>query len=146
MPLKLRESLCRHRHLPRSDAVVMGRAELLQPEERELLEAVLVDGQRVRSVAGMMGVTPRSLRSRIHKIVCRLTSRSFLNAGRAMPYLSGRDREVARMRFCEGISQRRISRKLGMTEHALRRRLDRISAQIETILQICAAREGREDK
>lgn len=145
MPLQLKENLCRYRQLPRSDAILIGRAELLRSEERELLEAVLVYGQKVRSIAGMLGVTPRSLRSRIHRIVCRLTSKSFLNAGRALPYLADDDREIARMRFCQGMSQRRIGSKLGITEHALRRRMDCVNAQIETILRIHAGRKNRED-
>ncbi len=146
MPLHLKENLYRKSQLPRSDAVIMGRAELLEPEDKGLLEAVLMRGQKVSFLAGMLGVTPRSLRSRIHRIVCRLTSSSFLNAGRALPYLPDDDRQIAQMKFCEGISVRQISNRLGVTEHALRRRMDRINAQIETILRIRSDRKNREDK
>ncbi len=146
MPLQLKENLYRSRQLPRNDAVIMGRAELLDPEDRDLLEAVLMRGQKVSCLARMLGVTPRSLRSRLHRIACRLTSKVFLNAGRALPYLPDDDRKIARMKFCEGVSVRQISSRLGVTEHALRRRMDRINAQIETILRIHSDGKNREDK
>lgn len=133
MTLSLRENICRQRHLPCDEEILRARAELLAPEDRELIEAVLIHGQSASSLARIMGVHPRAVRTRIHRLSRRLTSRPFLDAARALEYLPAEDAHLARLHFCQGASQRELARRLGMTSHVLRRRLDRISAEIATI-------------
>ncbi len=130
MSFALRENICRASRLPRNDHVLMGRAEFLRPEDRLLIEAVLVRGQPTKSVARMMGVTPRTVRLRVRRLGCRLASRRFLNAVRTLRYLESRDVELARLHFCGGMSHRELSSQLGLSVHKVRRRLDKISAQI----------------
>ena len=127
MPLTLRESICRARPLPRNDEILMGRAELLKPQDRYVVEAVLVRNQPIRAIACMMGVSRRSVRNRVNRLGKRLASRGFLDAARALPYLSDEDARLAQMR-------------LGMSSHVLRRRLDCISAQIAIIRRIRKSR------
>ena len=107
--------------------------QLLAPPERELLEAVLIRGQSASSLARIMGVRPRTVRDRVRRLTRRLSSRRFLDAARALEYLPPDDAELARLHFCEGTSQRELARRRGMTSHALRRRMDRISAEIATV-------------
>jgi DNA-directed RNA polymerase specialized sigma24 family protein len=133
MPLPLRESICRQRNLPRDEGVLRGRLELLSDEDRELLESVLLRGQSASSLARIMGVRPRGVRRRVHRLVRRVTARSFLDAARALDYLPAGDAELARLHFCQGLSQRELCRRLKVTSHALRRRLDHITAEIATI-------------
>jgi DNA-directed RNA polymerase specialized sigma24 family protein len=133
MPLPLRESICRQRGLPRDEGVLRGRLELLADEDRELLDAVLLRGQSASSLARIMGVRPRAIRGRVHRLIGRVTSRRFLDAARALEYLPADEAELARMHFCQGVSQRELCRRLRMTSHALRRRLDRVAAEIATI-------------
>ncbi len=133
MPLPLRENIYRVRNLPRTDAILMGRAELLSPEDHDLIEAVLIHSQSTGAVSRMMKVSPRVIRKRLHMLGRRLTSRKFLDAARALPYMSEDKAELARLHFCQGIAQRQLSERLGMSNHAIRRELDRLSAEISAI-------------
>jgi len=142
MPLTLRESICRTKTLPRDDGVLMGRAELLAPRDRDLIEAVLVHGQPTRSIARMMAVTPRVVRDRVYRLSRLLVSRRFLDAARALPYLSPEDDALARLRFCTGMTHSQLCQRLAVTPHRLRRRLDRLSAKIATIAQLSRSKAG----
>ena len=133
MAISLRENICRAGKLPRSDAVLMGRAELLKTEDHDLLEAVLILGQSTTSLARLMKTTPRDIRYRVGRLCRHLTSRRFLDAARALPYLDKETGELARLRFCQGASHRELCCRFNITWHRLRRRLDHLAAQIETI-------------
>lgn len=133
MGLPLNENIACVRDLPRSDAVLMGRAELLAPRDRDLMEAVLVHGQRIGALARLLGVEPRSLRARVERLGRRMTSRRFLDAARALPYLPPTEAALARARYCQGLSHRELCGKFRMRHHELRRRLDRLSARIDTL-------------
>lgn len=140
MQLSLRESICRHRELPDDQEILTGRIELLAPADRELLEAVLIRGQSATSLARIMGVRPRTLRDRVRRLSRRVASRRFLDAARAMSYLPDEDAELARLYYCQGLSQRALAERLGVTSHSLRRRLDRIAAEIATIRRMHRSR------
>ncbi|MFA6135288.1 MAG: hypothetical protein WC869_14850 [Phycisphaerae bacterium] len=133
MAISLRENLCVAERLPRSDSVLMGRAELLKRPDRDLLEAVLVRGQSVAALARIMGADPRSLRVRVRRLGRRLTSRRFLDAARALPYLGKEEAELARLRFCQGATLRELCDHFNVSWHCLRRRLDQVSAQVATV-------------
>ena len=133
MPLSLRESIAQTREIPRSDAVIMGRAELLAPADRDLIEAVFLRNQSAASLARIMGIPERRLQRRVHRLMERLTSPEFLDAARALDYLAEMDARIARLRFCQGLPLRRIALMLNLSYHRLRRRVDRISAQIAAL-------------
>lgn len=135
MPTLLRENICIARNLPRTDAVLLGRAAFLDQKDRDLIEAVLVRGQPTAQVARMMNTTAKAIRRRVHRISRRLSSRKFLDTIRALPYLPEEETLLARLYFCRGVPQRRLAKQLNITEHTLRRRLDRLSAQITAITQ-----------
>ena len=133
MPLQFRENLYTGTRLPRDEEVLKGRAKLLSEEDQLLVEAVLVRGQSAAFTARLMGASPRSIRNRVRRICRHLTSRRFLDAARAMPYLEPDDGELARLWFCEGVSQRQLCRRLDLTVHELRKSLESLRAQIKTI-------------
>jgi DNA-directed RNA polymerase specialized sigma24 family protein len=136
MPLSLKESICRFRKMPRDSAVLAGRAELLAPGDRDLIEAVLVNGQSASGLARIMGVTPRMVRKKIRRLSLHLISRRFLDAARSLPYLPPEEATLARLHFCSGLTQAQLCGRLRLSPHCLRRRLDRLSAQIATISQL----------
>jgi len=140
MLLSLKETVAGRPHLCRSDAALMGRAELLGTGDRDLVEAVALSGQSTQAIARMLGITARVARSRVRRVMRRLNSREFLDAARALAYLPAEDANLARLRFCEGATYRALCARLGLTYHELRRRLDRISAQIETIRRMSRCR------
>ena len=139
MPISLKESLARKKDLPRSDEIIRCRAELLPRADRDLIEAVLIHGHPTRSLARMMGTTPRAVRDRARRLARRLVSKRFLYVARALPYLSPQDSELAKRYFCQGATHRQLCGEVGMTLHALRRRLDRIAAQVETVRRLNAS-------
>lgn len=133
MALSLRENLAVAVDLPKTDAVLMGRAELLAPADRDLLEAVLVHSQPTALLGRMLNVTPMAIRKRVHRLCKRISSPRFLEVARALGYLGAEDAKIARLYFCQAVPQRKLARQLGMTQHALRRRLDHIRAEVATI-------------
>ena len=63
----------------------------------------------------------------------RLNSSRFLDAARAMPYLSSEDAELAKLWFCQELTQRQLCAKLSATCHWVRKRLEQVGAQIAII-------------
>ena len=141
MPLSLRESIAKTRPLPRTDAVLMGRAELLAPGDRDLLEAVLIRGQPAAALGRIMGVPGARVRKRIRRLCHRLTSAEFLDAARSLNYLARADAKLAKLHFCQGLSQRSLREAMGLSRHALQRRLDGVQAQIATVKRLRLARQ-----
>ena len=146
MALSLRENIYKARRLPRDADLLIARSELLSRSDRDLMEAVLARGQTVVSVARMMGVSARRVSNRVKRLTRHLTSGDFLDAARALPYLPPKDSAVASMRFCEGLSKRKLAARLGVSQHVLRRRLDRIGAQIAMIRRIQTGNKRRGDR
>ncbi len=143
MSLSLRENICRVRRLPKDPQLLIGRAELLIPEDRELVEAIFLRSQTAASLARIMGSTPRKVSNRVRQLARRMSSRDFLNAARSLPYISKEDAKLARLRFCAGLSERKLARKTGQSLHVLRRKLVSIRAQITTLNQIRRASRKR---
>lgn len=136
MTLSLKEGILCAGKLPRDDQVIMGRAELLSTEDRNLIEAVVLHGQTAESLARLMGVSGRTIRRRVERLMARLASREFLQAARVLPYLAEEDARLARLAFCQQRSQRWLARHLNVTSHCLRRRLDQLAARIETLHKV----------
>ena len=136
MALTLRENICNARRLPRDHDLLIARAELLSAKDRGLIEAIFLRGQTVVSVAHMMGINPRKVSNRLRRLSEHLASRRFLDAARALRYLRGREATLARLRFCAGMTERRLAEKFGVSPHVIRRRLDRIGAKIALVRQM----------
>ncbi len=146
MRLSLREELIDRYHLPDSDAVLVGRAELLAPPDRELLKAVLVHGQRPSAVADLLRQPANRIRQRLYRLCRRLTSGEFLAAARAISYLDKSDGEWARLYFCERRSQRELAELFELAPHRVRRRVEDVSSKVEAIrhlFQITRQGSGR---
>ena len=133
MPLELKEHLIADRGMPRCEDVLLARAEHLGEADRGLIEAVFVRGQSVRSLAKLMRVDRRILRRRIRGLCRHLSSRRFLDATRALPYLAAEDAALARRHYCQGEPQAALASEMGISLHAVRRRLSRVSAQISLL-------------
>ena len=133
MPLPLRESIQRAQKLPRTDSVLMGRAELLAPGDRDLIEAVLIRSQPTVSLGRIMNVDPRKIRRRVHRLKKRIISSKFLAAARSLAYLEENEAKLARLYYCEGIPQRKLASRLQISTHQLRRKLDKLGAEIHAI-------------
>ena len=136
MPLSLRENIVQSRRLPQDEEILCGRAELLAPADRDLVMAVLIRNESPRLLGRLSGLGSRAIRERVKRLGRRLCSRRFLDAARALAYLPPEDARLARLWFCQAIPQREICRRMGISIHSLRRRLDRLSAQIATLRRV----------
>jgi DNA-directed RNA polymerase specialized sigma24 family protein len=136
MPVQLKDSVHKAHRLPRTDSVLMDRAELLAPADRDLLEAVLIHGTPTTMLSRMMRISCASLRRRIHRLTRRLVSKEFLDAARAIPYLEPDDGTLARQVFCEGTSQRELVGVMGVSMYHLRYRMMRLRAEIAVLARL----------
>ena len=137
MSLSLKESLAQNQDLPRTDSILMGRAQLLEQQDRDLVEAILVRGQPATLVARMMGISPKALRGRVRRLGRHLVSPRFLDAARALSYLEPADAELARLKYCAGLTMEEMSGRLGLPPKAIRRKLGRLGPQITVIRRLC---------
>ena len=133
VPVLLRENIYQARRLPRTDEILQGRSALLLPVDQALIEAVLIKGQSAVSLGRLMEVPPSRVRKKVHNLTKRLSSRKFLDAARALCYLSPADARIARKKYCQGLANREICTQEGISLYKLRRHLDRISAEIAAI-------------
>jgi DNA-directed RNA polymerase specialized sigma24 family protein len=136
MPISLKESIAQKADTPDTEAVLMGRAQLLAREDRDLIQAVIVDGQPASRLARLMDISASQLRKRIHRLCHRLASREFLSAARSLRFLPEEERRLARQYFCEGLSQRDLAAVTGESLHTIRRRLDRVRAKIAALTSL----------
>ena len=135
MPISLRANLLSRRKLPTSEAALMGRIEMLPDQDRALMEAVLVRGASAEVAARMVGAKSCVIRARVRRLSRRISSYDFVEVVRSLPYLHADDALMARLFYCEGLSQRRIGWRLGLSPHLVRRRLDRVRGQVATMRQ-----------
>lgn len=121
MPLSLRDSIARSRPRIREDAVIEARAELLLPEDRDLLLAVWTYHQPTRMLAELVGLTPQAVRRRIRLLIKRVHSENFVGAARAMRFLNAQQAELARLHFCNALSVRETAQAMRIGYHSARR-------------------------
>lgn len=143
MPITLKESIAQKVDTPDSEAVLMGRAELLAREDRDILQAVIVDGQPASRLARLMDISASQLRKRVHRLCRRLASPEFLTVARSLRFLPHNERLLARQYFCEGLSQRDLAAATGESLHTIRRRLDRVRAKIAALTSIQQGHRAR---
>lgn len=136
MAVSFRESVCRTRAWPVNEDLLIRRAKLLPPKDRDLMLAVFLRGQTAGSLARLMGEDAWVIRRRLIKLSRRMTSRSFTGVLKTLPYLTPPDAELARLRYCQGTPVCELAARLDVSPHLLRRQLDRISAQIVAICRI----------
>ena len=132
MAISLKEALARTQPMPRLDeAVLEGRAELLDSFDRQLLLAAWLHNQPAARLAELTGRSPRVLRRRLRRILRHLHSRAFVEAARALPMLKGDQAAVARLHLLQMRSARQTARAAGLSYHRVRRLLDEVRAIIQ---------------
>ena len=99
---------------------ILRLAELLEPRDRLLLEAVLDRGLSTSEVASLTDRSSSWVRRQVHRLMQRLESPHviwILREANNWPPLRGR---IARARFIAGLSQRQTARCLGVSLHRVR--------------------------
>lgn len=101
------------------------------PGDRRLIEAVYKDGHTLHALSELIGERPRSLRRRYRRVISRLIEPRFAfvaSRGRLWP---ARRRLVGTLHIIRGRTIRDTARRLGLTEHAVRRELSVIDGLFE---------------
>jgi DNA-directed RNA polymerase specialized sigma24 family protein len=99
---------------------VVARSEWLPQDEQALVRAVFRNGQSAAQVARLMGVEPRRVRRRVHRIVKRVMAPTFVLVVQQREQWSGTRRRVAEACFVRGLSIREASIELGVSLHTVR--------------------------
>jgi len=142
--ISLKESVCTAHNITADTAILAGRIQWLTGQEREVAEAILLRGQTAASVARLMGLSPRTVRDRLRRIVRRLAGRRFRMTIRAIPYLAPAEAKLAAVRFCQGRTLRQTAEEMGLGFHAARRQCDAVWAQVQAIERMRKARPAGE--
>ncbi len=140
MKLPFKDALCEASDRPGADAPLRARTAMLPPRERDVVEAALFRDQSVRRIAQLRGLTPRAVRYRLNRGMRRMRSERFRQTMRARAFLSPDDARLAALRFCQAVPIARLAGREGVSLHAMRRRLDRIAAQISLLSDGVAGR------
>ncbi len=107
---------------------VLIRSEWLMPDERALLAAVYRDGATTVELAALSGMSPKSVRTRVKRLVARVLSPGFEFVMRRRDSWPAERRRVATAFFLQGRSQRDAARFLRLTLHEVRRHIDAVRA------------------
>ncbi len=133
MSLSVKSPAVRQKRIACDEAVLAGRAELLDRADRDLLLAVWVHRGSAELMAHLAGRHPETIRRRVRRLLERIQSPSFLSAARALSLLPARQAEIARLHFCQKRSLRQIARHCALSLHEVRRQVHEIRGALAGI-------------
>lgn len=92
-------------------------------EDRSLIEAIFGEGRTLIAVAACTGERPRTLRRRLRRVISRLIDPRFAFVAMHRGAWPQRRRLVATLHIIQARTLRDTARRLGITEHAVRREI-----------------------
>jgi DNA-directed RNA polymerase specialized sigma24 family protein len=126
---------------------IVERAQLLNPADRGLLEAVYSSGHSVQQVGRLMGVVApnrlRRLRARVRQLVARVGDPQFVFVSQAKASWPPARREVAELCIMQGASMRDAARRMGVSLYTVRQHRQRIETLYEASLAVRGALQAR---
>ncbi len=117
-------------------------ADSLPRAERELIEAVYVDGRSMSELARLARVTPRTMQRRVQRIRKRTQSHYFRYFALQGYRLPADVRPVGQRLLLEGLSLRATATLTRLTLHEVRQRQTRLLALIDAHIQARSAPGG----
>lgn len=115
--------------------LIGARAQLLDPEDQALLRALFEDGRSAAEMARLIGVTARSIRRRVARLLTRIASPRFVFVGSHLDAWPRTRRRVATLVILRGRSARETARLLRISEYAVRCHLQAINALFESAVR-----------
>ena len=130
MVLPLNDSIARQKQLRtlRNDDIIAARADLLAPEDRDLIKAVVINGQSAEMIARIAGVRGSTLRKRVRKLLKRINSPDFIDTARILPLLNPTQLAVAKAHILQGKSIRAVASETNLSYHTVRKTLTQVRA------------------
>lgn len=107
------------------------RSEWLATDEQALIRAVFRNGQSAAQVARLIGVEPRQVRRRMHRIIKRVMAPAFMLVVQHRDQWTGTRRRVAEACFVRGASIREAAAELGVSLHTVRVHCAAVKSMIE---------------
>ncbi len=134
----------RRRVLDAQGDALLRRAHALDPDDRALLEALLREGESLQSAAAARGLSTRSVRRRVRRLINRLLSDRFVFVlAEHLSWPAGR-RRVGDACVLRGRSMRAAARELSLSVHTIRRHLSVVSAMHQAVTELQAPGARRE--
>lgn len=106
------------------------RAEVLEPQDRELIRLHFGEGLTAVALARVRGEAPRRLRAKLRRLASRLVSPRFEAVLRRRADWPRRRRMVASAVILRGHSFRDTAEELGLTLHQVRREMSVVEALV----------------
>lgn len=138
MPLTLKETAfrsdrnrCGNAGFLGDPAIIEARTELLDPEDKNLLRAVLIYNQPTKVVAEINRTRPSSVRYRVRRLIERIGSPQFVGTARSLGLFNAEQTAVARCHILQGKTLQATVATTGLPYHTVRRVLCEINGIID---------------
>jgi predicted DNA-binding protein YlxM (UPF0122 family) len=118
--------------------MLRSRLNLLTGTDKLLMTMYIENGNSIRQIARIRGVTEASIARKIHTITRRLTDGPYIDCLRSRDKLTDRQLSIAKDYFLAGLSMRRIATKRHWSYYRVRNNL----IEIRTIINEPRRRTG----
>ena len=142
MPLTLKENFLRSTANRRDksgflsdQSVIEARTELLDPDDRNLLRAVLIYNQPTKVVAQINRTTPSVIRHRIRRLIARISSPQFVSVARSLHLLNAEQFTVVKYHILRGMSLQATAGATSLRYHAIRRVLAEVDGIVAGLVK-----------
>ena len=142
MPLTLKETVLRSTGNRRDksgflseQSVVEARTDLLDPDDRNLLRAVLIYNQPTKMVAQINQASPSVIRHRIRRLIARISSPQFVSVARSLHLLNDEQFTVVKYHILRGMSLQATVEATSLRYHAIRRVLAEVDGIVAGLVK-----------
>ncbi len=108
--------------------LLRARAQILGGKDKALMEMYLKNGSTLNQMARLAGVSEATISRRVHRLVRRLLDGEYIRCLRKGGKLDLLEQAIARDYFLEGLSQKKIALKRGVTAYHVRKMLKTIKS------------------
>jgi len=110
--------------------ILSSRADILNDKDRALLRMYLKNGLSFHQIALVAGANQSTISRRIYKLTDKLVDGEYITILRNRERFSPKEIAVARDYFIDGMTQKQISAKWGMSMHSTRKILHEIKEAV----------------
>ncbi|MHC4551885.1 MAG: helix-turn-helix domain-containing protein [Planctomycetota bacterium] len=107
-------------HTVRDNELVLLRSNLLEKEDRTLLQMVLDRGSTFEQIARLTGKSPSTISRRFHRILNQLLARELTALLEYRKQPDPVEISIARAYFVQGLTQKQVCEKVGVTAYRVR--------------------------
>lgn len=112
--------------------MLAARADILNAKDRALMKMYLKNGLTFLQIAKIVGMNPTTIARRIRKLSTRLADNKYITCLRYREQFGRDEISIAKDYYMEGMSQRQIARKRGMSVYSTRKVLERIRSVVDS--------------